>query len=142
MVRSCDSTSGSPNVYFLTGTVSNSNLIPQIASKVSISSMSVVFSETQAVVTVSTESAIKGSMKILLDGSNVPRLVHVVFGSEGATSSTGQATVSSGANGMLPNATYFPRSAAIVGYDIPLPSFIAQAEATLLDSNTTEIVVR
>ncbi|KAK2953421.1 hypothetical protein BLNAU_11707 [Blattamonas nauphoetae] len=141
-VKFCDSTSGSPNVYFSTGKVSNSNLIPQIASKVSISSMSVVFSGTQAIVTVSTDKVIKGSMKILLGGSNVPRLVHIVFGNGGATSSTGQATISSGANGILPNATYIPRSAVIVGHEIPLPSFIAQAEATLLDSNTTEIVVR
>ncbi|KAK2953381.1 hypothetical protein BLNAU_11667 [Blattamonas nauphoetae] len=142
MIEFCDSTSGSPNVHFYFADVSNSYIIPQISSKVSISSMSVVFSETQAVVTVSTESAIKGSMGILLNGLNVPRLVHIVFGSEETTSSTGQATVSSGASGMLPNATYIPRSAAIVGYDIPLPSFIAQAEATLLDSNTTEIIVR
>ncbi|KAK2948888.1 hypothetical protein BLNAU_16231 [Blattamonas nauphoetae] len=142
MIRFCDSTSGSPNVFFLKDSVSYSSLVPQISSTISVTSLSVVLSETQAVVTVSTESAIKGSMGILLDGSNVPRLVHVVFGSGETTSSTGQATISSGASGMLPNAIYIPRSAAIVGHDISLPPFVTEAQATLLDPNTTEIVVR
>ncbi|KAK2940873.1 hypothetical protein BLNAU_24218 [Blattamonas nauphoetae] len=142
MVRFCDSTSGSSNVYFKPGTVFNSLLIPQISSIVTITSLSIVFSETQAVVTVSTESAIEGSMGILLDGSNVPRLVHVVFGSSSTPSWTAQATVSSGTNGILPNATYLPRSAAIVGHKISFPPFVTQSEATLLNPNTTEIVVR
>ncbi|KAK2944544.1 hypothetical protein BLNAU_20550 [Blattamonas nauphoetae] len=142
MIRFCDSTSGSDNVYFRTGDVLDSLLIPQISSTISITSLSIVISETQAVVTVSTESAIEGSMGILLDGSNVPRLVHVVFGSSSTPSSTAQATVSSGANGMLPNATYLPRSAAIVGHIVTLLSFVNKTETTLLNPNTTEIVVR
>ncbi|KAK2940877.1 hypothetical protein BLNAU_24222 [Blattamonas nauphoetae] len=142
MIRFCDSTSGSNNVYFRTGPVFNSLLIPQISSTISITSLSIVISETQAVVTVSTESAIEGSMGILLDGSNVPRLVHVVFGSSSTPSSTAQATVSSGTNGMLPNATYIPRSAVIVGHVISLTPYVNKTEATLLDPNTTKIVVR
>ncbi|KAK2942217.1 hypothetical protein BLNAU_22867 [Blattamonas nauphoetae] len=142
MIRFCDSTSGSPNVYFLKEKVSDSSLVPQISSTISITSLSLVFGETQAVVTVTTESAIEGSMGILLDGSNVPRLVHVVFGSSSTPSSTAQATVSSGTNGMLPNATYLPRSVAVVGHIVTLLSFVNKTETTLLNPNTTEIVVR
>ncbi|KAK2941294.1 hypothetical protein BLNAU_23802 [Blattamonas nauphoetae] len=96
-----------------------------ISSIVTITSLSIVFSETQAVVTVSTESAIEGSMGILLDGSNVPRLVHVVFGAR-----------------PLHPGQLKRLSPAIVGHKISFPPFVTQSEATLLNPNTTEIVVR
>ncbi|KAK2959752.1 hypothetical protein BLNAU_5241 [Blattamonas nauphoetae] len=109
MFTNCDSTSGSPNVYFETGPVSNSTFIPQIQkSSIPSISLSVKFNDLQelATVTVTASTAIGGTMGILLDGLIVPRLIHVTFGTETEPSQTGTAVVSSGPNGILPKADY------------------------------------
>ncbi|KAK2958355.1 hypothetical protein BLNAU_6625 [Blattamonas nauphoetae] len=89
MFKFCDSTSGSPNIYFLTGPASNSNFIPQIpkASTPSIS-LAINFDEAQelATVTVTASTAIGGTM--------------------GTKSTTGVEVVSSGPNGVLPKTDY------------------------------------
>ncbi|KAK2962997.1 hypothetical protein BLNAU_2020 [Blattamonas nauphoetae] len=82
MFTSCDSTSGAPNVYFYEDKRSNSTLVRQISSNIAIKSVDVMFDGNDATVTVETNEAIKGTMSVLLDGSNVPRLVQVVFGSD------------------------------------------------------------
>ncbi|KAK2939817.1 hypothetical protein BLNAU_25274 [Blattamonas nauphoetae] len=76
MIVFCDSTSGTPNVclYRLDGNY----LIPQISPTHTVKSVDVSFDGDEATVTVQTDKAIKGTLNLLLDGSNVPRLVHVV----------------------------------------------------------------
>ncbi|KAK2947071.1 hypothetical protein BLNAU_17994 [Blattamonas nauphoetae] len=108
MFEFCDSTSGSPNVYFETGPVSNSTFIPQLQSSTPSISLSINFDEGQqlATVTVTASTAIGGTMGILLNGLIVPRVIHAVFGTENKTSKTGIEVVSSGPNGVLPKAPY------------------------------------
>ncbi|KAK2943991.1 hypothetical protein BLNAU_21080 [Blattamonas nauphoetae] len=109
MFKFCDSTSGSPNIYFQKGSTSNSNFIPQISKgSTPTISLTINFDELQelATVTVTASEAIEGTMGILLDGLIVPRVVHVTFGSIDKKSQTGIEVVSSGRNGVLPKAQY------------------------------------
>ncbi|KAK2953067.1 hypothetical protein BLNAU_12056 [Blattamonas nauphoetae] len=138
MIQFCDSTSGAPNVYFSSNSTANSDLVPQISSTPTIKSVDVTFDGDEATVTVETEEALIGTMGVLLDGSNVPRLVHVVFGGGTTLSKVGKGIVSSGANGILPSASYSYRKSALAPF--PLPT-VHSAESTLKDWNTTEIVM-
>ncbi|KAK2956725.1 hypothetical protein BLNAU_8359 [Blattamonas nauphoetae] len=144
MIQFCDSTSGAPNVYFRQDYTSKSSLVPQIDTTLTIKSLDVSFDETEATVIVVTGEAINGTMSVLLNGSNVPRVVHVVFGSDATTSNVGTALVSSGENGILPKADYTPREATIKDYSIgiSLRPVIFDASSTLDGWNKTEIVVR
>ncbi|KAK2949354.1 hypothetical protein BLNAU_15734 [Blattamonas nauphoetae] len=144
MIQSCDSTSGEPNVYFQKDSKISSTLVPQIdpSTNVTIMSFDVAFDENEATVSVTTTKPIKGTMAVLLDGSNVPRLVHVVFGDDTTTSNLGTAVVSSGENGILPRADYVFRSAAVTGYRIFVGPFIFEASSTLDGLSTAEIVVK
>ncbi|KAK2948633.1 hypothetical protein BLNAU_16452 [Blattamonas nauphoetae] len=141
MIQSCDSTSGSPNVYFMADSKANSTLIPQISPTLPVKSIDVSFGETDATVRVSTTKSIEGTMNVLLNGSNVPRLVNVVFGDVSTSSNFGKAVVSSGPNGILPRAEYSFHSAAVNGFQVLVGSFIYTASSTLDGWNRTEIVV-
>ncbi|KAK2946521.1 hypothetical protein BLNAU_18563 [Blattamonas nauphoetae] len=134
----CDSTSGAPNVFFLTDSSSNSDLVPQISFTPTIKSVDVTFDGDEATVTVETEEAIKGTMGVLLNGSNVPRLVHVVFGDRSTDSTVGKGVVSSGANGVLPSTSYSHCRSTLSPFP---PSTVHSADATLKDWNTTELVL-
>ncbi|KAK2950982.1 hypothetical protein BLNAU_14060 [Blattamonas nauphoetae] len=137
-ITNCDSTSGAPNVYFLATNASDSTLVPQITSTPTIDTCKVTFSGATATVTVTTKEVIGGAMGILLEGCLVPRLVFVQFGVNGENSSIGTATMSSGANGILPSATYSLRSFVLPG---DVGSQLFSASATLKDANTTAITV-
>ncbi|KAK2950694.1 hypothetical protein BLNAU_14365 [Blattamonas nauphoetae] len=139
IIQFCDSTSGAPNVFFLSDSASNSDLVPQISFTPTIKSVDVSFDGDEATVTVETEEAIRGTMGLLLDGSNVPRLVHVVFGDRKTLSPVGKVFVSSGTNGVLPSASYSHRKSTLPPF--PLPTVLS-AESTLKDWKTTEIVVK
>ncbi|KAK2950740.1 hypothetical protein BLNAU_14411 [Blattamonas nauphoetae] len=77
-IKFCDSTSGKSNVYVVIGGSDKSNLVPQLASTPEVI-VTVSFSGNTATVTATADPAVKGTMGILLNGSNVPRLVHVQF---------------------------------------------------------------
>ncbi|KAK2943473.1 hypothetical protein BLNAU_21609 [Blattamonas nauphoetae] len=108
-----------------------------------IKSIIVSFNDNTATVRVATAESILGTLGLLLDGSNVPRLIHVVFGDDASSSNLGTAVVSSGANGILHRADYAFRSAAVTGYRIiaSIGPFIFEASSTLKRWNTTEIVM-
>ncbi|KAK2950291.1 hypothetical protein BLNAU_14783 [Blattamonas nauphoetae] len=145
MLTSCDSTSGSPNVYFKSGNKPDSTLVPQIdeADTTEVKSVHVAIDGDEATVRVVTTNSINGTMNVLLDGLNVPRLIHVVFGDDTISSNLGTAVVSSGENGVLPHADYVFRSAAVTGYRLEssIGPFIFEASSTLDGWNTAEIVV-
>ncbi|KAK2943033.1 hypothetical protein BLNAU_22044 [Blattamonas nauphoetae] len=139
MIQFCDSTSGSPNVWLAGEDKGNSKLVPQIKSTPTIVDVDVSFSGSEATVTVETDIAIKGTLGVLLNGSNVPRLVHVVFGEPTVVSKVGTAVVSCGSNGILPiDTTYIEHKWALIPF--PRPTFHS-AVSTLKDWNTTEIVL-
>ncbi|KAK2945732.1 hypothetical protein BLNAU_19345 [Blattamonas nauphoetae] len=142
MIQSCDSTSGAPNVFFYADNQATFTLIPQIDPTTNTTiSVDVSFTENEAKVRVVTTESMKGTMNVLLDGSNVPRLVNVGFGDDTTPSNLGTAVVTSGPNGILPRADYAIRSAAVTGYRIFVGPFISEASSSLKDWNTTEIVV-
>ncbi|KAK2959426.1 hypothetical protein BLNAU_5475 [Blattamonas nauphoetae] len=136
----CDSTSGSPNVFFDVDEKKDSMLVPQITSTPTITSVDVSFSGSEATVTVETDIAIKGTLGVLLNGSNVPRLVHVVFGEPTVVSKVGTAVVSCGSNGVLPiDTTYIEHKWTLASF--PRPAIHALVSAELEDSNTIKIVL-
>ncbi|KAK2940766.1 hypothetical protein BLNAU_24321 [Blattamonas nauphoetae] len=135
----CDSMSGAPNVYFRVGYLSDSTLVPQITSTPTVETCTVTISGNEAVVEVKTKEVIGGVMGILLEGCLVPRLVFVQFDINGANSSIGTATVSSGADGILPPATYKRLSHTLRGDIAPQ---VVSASAILSDVNTTTITVK
>ncbi|KAK2956312.1 hypothetical protein BLNAU_8679 [Blattamonas nauphoetae] len=137
-ITNCDSTSGSPNVYFQATDTSDSTLVPQLTSTPTVNACSVRFSGNEATVIVRTKEVIGGTMGILLEGCLVPRMVFVRFDTNGENSTIGAATVSSGANGILPSATYSLRSFVLPG---DVGSQLFSASATLKDANTTRITV-
>ncbi|KAK2956843.1 hypothetical protein BLNAU_8120 [Blattamonas nauphoetae] len=134
-IKFCDSTSGSPNVYFLTGTVQDSTLVPQLTEeqKTGISSFEVSMGEDTATITIRTTKEVKGTMGVLLEGSSVPRLVHVSFGTSATKSSIGTVEVSIGLEGVLPilseATSYTIRSASIPGW--PIDTMILSVSAKL-----------
>ncbi|KAK2947744.1 hypothetical protein BLNAU_17344 [Blattamonas nauphoetae] len=105
MINLWDTTSASPNVHFKDDAFDDSSLISRISITITNTSFSVTFTGDEATVTLETNQASSGTIGLLLNGSNVPRLVHVVFGSDTATSTIGSAGMSSGPNGVLPSAT-------------------------------------
>ncbi|KAK2954854.1 hypothetical protein BLNAU_10184 [Blattamonas nauphoetae] len=138
-VQFCDSTSGAPNVYFYWDFLPDETLVPQIDTTPTVKDLTVTFEDSEATVVVETKEAISGTMNVLLDGSNVPRLVHVVFGNERTNSSVGTVVVSSGQNGILPEAPYEHRKSTLSHFP---PPTVRTVDAALKDSNTTEIVVK
>ncbi|KAK2952848.1 hypothetical protein BLNAU_12169 [Blattamonas nauphoetae] len=141
MIQFCDSTSGAPNVYFSDDSKADSTLVPQIDPLTipTITSLDVTFDGDEATVSVEATKSVKGTMAVLLDGSNVPRLVHVVFGDIRRTSNLGAAVVSSGANGILPSAAYTNRTSTLAPFP---PPTVRTADASLKDLNMTEIVLK
>ncbi|KAK2957912.1 hypothetical protein BLNAU_7088 [Blattamonas nauphoetae] len=137
----CDSTSGLSNVYFFNGTTSDSTLIPQITSPPTISDISIQFDEVRllATVSVTASEAIGGTMGILLDGSLVPRLVHVTFGTDSEPSQAGSAVVSSGPLGVLPKAEYEVLNHSFAA--VFLAPRIIHCVFSLKDSNTSVMIV-
>ncbi|KAK2951502.1 hypothetical protein BLNAU_13524 [Blattamonas nauphoetae] len=137
-IKFCDSISGSPNVFFETGEVEDSTLVPQLEDYMmtEITSSEVLVGEDKATITISITSSVKGVMGVLLEGSNVPRLVHVEFGTPDSASSTGTAEVSIGRQGILPILTdgqsYSIRSVSIPGRSIvgSIQSFDARLRGT------------
>ncbi|KAK2946250.1 hypothetical protein BLNAU_18852 [Blattamonas nauphoetae] len=137
-VRFCDSTSGSPNAYQdRVGDVSD--LVPQLDSTPTVT-VEVSISEGTATVTATASEEVKGTMGILLNGSNVPRLVHVQFGSNSHTSRSGSTAVSSGDDGVLPPADYEVYASSMPSNYLSSLR-IRSAECSLKDVNTTTIVL-
>ncbi|KAK2945554.1 hypothetical protein BLNAU_19511 [Blattamonas nauphoetae] len=141
-VKFCDSTSARPNVFVDTGSVGLSALVPQISSTPTIKSVDVSIDGSVATVRVETEEALKGTMGVLLGGSNVPRLVHVVFGKPWEESTIGTAVVSSGANGILPDDTSYTNRTTSFATDFFPPPTVRTADATRKDVKATEIVLK
>ncbi|KAK2948775.1 hypothetical protein BLNAU_16310 [Blattamonas nauphoetae] len=136
-IQFCDSTSGAPNV-FVSSVGDASHLVPQISSTPTIMSVDVTIEGNTANVTVTTAESISGRMGLLLSGSNVPRLVHVVFGNAEGVTRTGTAEVSSGPNGILPAAQYTNLSSAILGSS---DAHVFQVECTSMDPNTASFLL-
>ncbi|KAK2945118.1 hypothetical protein BLNAU_19967 [Blattamonas nauphoetae] len=143
-IQFCDSTSGADNVYLALGKITDNDLVPQLDVSSSILAVDLSFEETQATVTIYTDKAVDGTMGVVLDGSNVPRLVHVVFGSETDSSRIGMGVIPSGANGVLPKATYTLRAAAVTGSALvnSVGPLAFEASSTLKGWDDTEIVLR
>ncbi|KAK2949347.1 hypothetical protein BLNAU_15727 [Blattamonas nauphoetae] len=141
IIQSCDSTSGAPNILFGNDGLADGTLVPQLDPSTipTVKSVTVSYNGNEATVRVETTKPIKGTMAVLLNGSNVPRLVHVVFGDAKTLSNLGTAVVSSGANGILPSATYSHRKSTLAPFPVPT---VRTADATLKDWNTTEIVLK
>ncbi|KAK2959680.1 hypothetical protein BLNAU_5457 [Blattamonas nauphoetae] len=143
----CDSTSGSPNVYFKSDGTADSTLVPQLTPNMNknISLLDVSMEGNKATITIRTTSAINGTMGVLLEGSNVPRLVHVPFGTASSTSTIGTVEVSKGDYGVLPiitdGQTYKLRSVSIPGYSLAvvLPAKVMSAESECANGMCTTI---
>ncbi|KAK2946142.1 hypothetical protein BLNAU_18934 [Blattamonas nauphoetae] len=123
-IKFCDSTSGSPNLLFINTLTEDSTLIPQLREeeKTDISSFEVSMREDTATITIGTTKEVKGTMGVLLEGSNVPRLLYVSFGTADTGSSTGTIEVSIGLEGVLPilsdEKSYTVRTASIPGWSV------------------------
>ncbi|KAK2951769.1 hypothetical protein BLNAU_13262 [Blattamonas nauphoetae] len=133
----CDSTSGSPNVYLSHLSSGNSTLVPQlVAGKTAfISSMDMSMGENMASITIRTTAGLNGTMGVLLKGSNVPRLIHIEFGTPTSTSKTATAEVSIGTQAVLPllpnGVSYTPQSVCIPGFSLVLDSATQVSGASL-----------
>ncbi|KAK2942586.1 hypothetical protein BLNAU_22503 [Blattamonas nauphoetae] len=139
-ISSCDTTSATPNVWFNGNSQSSISLVPRTGTTPTVNSVVVTIDNNEATVVVETEQAIKGTLSLLLNGSIVPRLVHVVFGDKQTPSTVGTAVVSSGPRGILPSASYTPHKSSFAADLFPPPT-VRTADASLKDWNTTEIVV-
>ncbi|KAK2948674.1 hypothetical protein BLNAU_16415 [Blattamonas nauphoetae] len=147
----CDSTSGAPNVNFnRTDDLVDSTLIPQLTTdkKVFVSSFEMSMTEAKATITIQTSSEVNGTMGVLLEGSNVPRLVHIEFGTTSSTSATGTAEVSKGPQGVLPNLadghSYALRRVSIPGFSltIKLPPNVTGASLKWTDDRCLYLVLK
>ncbi|KAK2951685.1 hypothetical protein BLNAU_13424 [Blattamonas nauphoetae] len=103
-IQFCDSTSGSPNIYHVNSTGTDGTLIPQLGEDETtfIAELKMTFEGAKCLVELRTDSPIAGTVGLLLEGANVPRCVHIQFGTDGAKSTTGSVEVSSDEHGVLP----------------------------------------
>ncbi|KAK2960757.1 hypothetical protein BLNAU_4154 [Blattamonas nauphoetae] len=138
-IRFCDSTSGIPNVHFDTKPNDMSYLVPQLQSTPKVT-VSVSFSGEKAIVIATMSEGVNGTMGILLNGSNVPRLVHVQLGNDSRSSKSGFALVSSGDGGVLPQAEYSLRAWSLATTCF-IPPSVHAVHASLKEGNTTDIVL-
>ncbi|KAK2956553.1 hypothetical protein BLNAU_8393 [Blattamonas nauphoetae] len=140
-IQLCDSTSGSPNIFNADSTQKDGTLIPQVTKATFIATFKMTFEGEKCVVEIGTASAVSGSMGVLLGGANVPRLIHIPFGSSSSSSSSGTTEVTTGSQGLLPTLagwqSYSLQSVAISGYDIS-PSVFAIVP-TLIDTSTVSL---
>ncbi|KAK2958474.1 hypothetical protein BLNAU_6508 [Blattamonas nauphoetae] len=142
-VRNCDSTSGSSNVRYSSMTYGDSALVPQVGSdkKAFILSMDLSMGVNKALITIRTTIALNRYMGVLLEGSNVPRLVFVHFGMPPSSYTFGRASLSIGPNGLLPflpnGASYTPRSVSIPGFSLVLNTTTQVSEANLVFTDNT-----
>ncbi|KAK2949889.1 hypothetical protein BLNAU_15192 [Blattamonas nauphoetae] len=103
-IQFCDSTSGSPNIFFADDGQRNGTLVPQLETDdaLFITAFSLKMQDGKCLVEVELSSSVVGTMGVLLEGGNVPRLIHVPFGSTGTPSTCGTTEVSVGVSGLLP----------------------------------------
>ncbi|KAK2955638.1 hypothetical protein BLNAU_9328 [Blattamonas nauphoetae] len=142
-IRFCDSTSARPNILFLDDSYTHfdrSYLVRQLQFTPTVE-VSVSISGETATVMATASTGVKGTMGILLNGSNVPRVVYIPFGSDSETSTTGTAEVSSGADGVLPPAAKYELRASSVP-SVFLSSVHSAHSSLSADGNTTEIVLK
>ncbi|KAK2952925.1 hypothetical protein BLNAU_12101 [Blattamonas nauphoetae] len=144
-VTFCDSTSGSPNVFFQTDAVADSTLVPQLDSDktVYISSMEVKI-DGAANITIRTTIELSSYMSVLLEGLNVPRLLFVKF--QGADNGVAYANI--GDKQIFPALTdgqsLTPRSASIPGFSLIFNATIQVFEAILefTDDTCSSLVLK
>ncbi|KAK2950878.1 hypothetical protein BLNAU_14180 [Blattamonas nauphoetae] len=123
-IQYCNSTSGSPNIYDPDTRETDSTLIPQLTTNdgLFVTSFSMKWETSKCVVDVELSSSVVGVMGVLLEGGNVPRLIHVPFGSPETPSNVGKIEVSVGAQGVLPDLGegkgFSIRSVGIAGKEI------------------------
>ncbi|KAK2946946.1 hypothetical protein BLNAU_18104 [Blattamonas nauphoetae] len=120
-IQFCDSTSGSPNIYDPESPSTVLSLIPQLVSNDGLFMIAISLNSEngKCLVEVELSSEMVGSMGVLLEGGNVPRLIHVPFGSAETPSSFGTIEVSVGVKGLLPvlgeGQTFSVRSVGMAG---------------------------
>ncbi|KAK2950880.1 hypothetical protein BLNAU_14182 [Blattamonas nauphoetae] len=104
-IQYCDSTSGSPNIFDPNSPDTILSLIPQLVANdgLFVTAFSMKWETSKCVVDVELSSSVVGTMGVLLEGGNVPRLIHVPFGSPETPSNVGKTEVSVGAQGVLPD---------------------------------------
>ncbi|KAK2959158.1 hypothetical protein BLNAU_5953 [Blattamonas nauphoetae] len=129
----CDSTSGAPNVLNHDTLTPILDLIPQVSAP-TVTDCSVTLNGNEAVISVITPTAISGTMGVLLSGSNVPRLVHVEFGSPGKPSTAGKGITTAGLHGVLPSGVAYTRRADSLMSGLFPPTILSAAVS--LDTTT------
>ncbi|KAK2950993.1 hypothetical protein BLNAU_14071 [Blattamonas nauphoetae] len=140
-IQLCDSTSGSPNIYNVDSKQTDGTLIPQVTRTTFITTFKMTLEGEKCVIEAATASAVSGSMGVLLGGANVPRVIHIPFGSSSISSLSGTTEVTTGSQGLLPTLaegqSYSLQSVAIPGYDISpsvftiLPTLIGTSSVSL-----------
>ncbi|KAK2945759.1 hypothetical protein BLNAU_19315 [Blattamonas nauphoetae] len=129
----CDSSSAIPTIYFGKDNLPDSTLLSPVSLGFGILSCSVSHSGTTSTVMITTVNAVSGVMSVLLSGGLVPRLVFVTFGSTGSTTGKGTTTTT-----VLPSTNSYRLEAAVLaGYKVE--SSLIDADASLLDPNTTNV---
>ncbi|KAK2942929.1 hypothetical protein BLNAU_22140 [Blattamonas nauphoetae] len=125
-VTFCDTTSSGDTVFFVTVSGQNpegyadGTLIEHVTKTAQITARKQTIDTDTMLLTMklSISKPIRGNLHVLLEGSNVPRLVIIPFGSDSATSDTGSADITVGPTGVLPfGVDYNPRCVAIPGWD-------------------------
>ncbi|KAK2961624.1 hypothetical protein BLNAU_3422 [Blattamonas nauphoetae] len=124
-----DSTSGGATVY-CESLRNSSNWIAHVQRKTRIKRVDLSYTENSVKMTIIANDALLGSMTVLLDGANAPRLIQVPFGQDTTPSTTGEVEITTGSSSFLPSDIAFRvRNVGLVGWD--LHPIIFSVEATL-----------
>ncbi|KAK2951633.1 hypothetical protein BLNAU_13372 [Blattamonas nauphoetae] len=119
-----DSKSGGATVY-CESLRNSSNWIPQVSQKTTIKRVDISYTENSVKMTIIANDALLGSMTVLLDGANAPRLVQVPFGHNTTPNTTDEVEVATDSSSFLPsNVAFHVRKVGLEGWDFD-PSIVS-----------------
>ncbi|KAK2949913.1 hypothetical protein BLNAU_15142 [Blattamonas nauphoetae] len=132
----CDTTASDPIVYDHSGKQIK-NWLSSVSTTMQLVHFSIGFGQNSATLSVTASEAVSGTMIVVVEGGNVPRLASVTFSSN----STGEGTVPIETNGVLEEGTIYGIRAAAMKGRVLVWNMVVGATAKLLDENRTNVIV-
>ncbi|KAK2949910.1 hypothetical protein BLNAU_15139 [Blattamonas nauphoetae] len=132
----CDTTASDPTCYVQWGTPIK-DWFSSISAEMQLIDFSINFGQDSATLSVTAAEAVSGSMIVVVEGGNMPRLASVSFSSN----TKGEGTVPIEMNGVLEAGTIYGIRAAGMKGRVLFGNMVVGATAKLLDENRTNVIV-
>ncbi|KAK2949911.1 hypothetical protein BLNAU_15140 [Blattamonas nauphoetae] len=132
----CDTTAPYPTIYPMSREQTK-DWISSVSAKLQLTAFSIGFGLNSATLSVTAAETVSGTMFVVVEGGNVPRLTSVSFSSN----TKGEGTVPIEMNGVLEAGTIYGIRAAGMKGRVLFGNMVVGATAKLLDENRTNVLV-